>query len=110
MVTNNSFVDQIAFDGMRKHLLRDFSRVHHLHLEGNVRQNPKLSGTAYNVFGIQVGVSISLFIRLPLKKGAQRKVKTLPAPCSHQPAPLFCWRLPSWRWLTGGLTRIHRNT
>ena len=44
LVTNNSFVDQIAFDGMRKHLLQDFTAVYHLDLEGNVRQNPKLSG------------------------------------------------------------------
>jgi predicted helicase len=62
-VSNNSFVDQIAFDGMRKHLLRDFTRVYHLHLEGNVRQNPTLSGTQYNVFGIQVGVGITVAVR-----------------------------------------------
>ena len=62
-VSNNSFVDQIAFDGMRKHLLQDFTRVYHLHLEGNVRHNPTLAGTAYNVFGIQVGVGITLAIR-----------------------------------------------
>ncbi len=62
-VTNNSFVDQIAFDGMRKHFLQDFHRFYHLHLEGNVRQNPKLSGTAYNVFGIQVGVGVTIAIR-----------------------------------------------
>ena len=55
-VSNNSFVDQIAFDGMRKHLLQDFTRIYHLDLHGNVRQNPKLSGTTHNVFGIQVGV------------------------------------------------------
>jgi predicted helicase len=62
-VTNNSFVDQIAFDGMRKHLLEDFTRVYHLDLHGNVRQNPKLSGTTHNVFGIQVGVGITVAIR-----------------------------------------------
>jgi predicted helicase len=62
-VSNNSFVDQIAFDGMRKHLVRDFSRIYHLHLEGNVRQNPKLTGTAYNVFGIQVGVGITIAVK-----------------------------------------------
>ena len=62
-VTNNSFVEQFAFDGMRKHMLQDFTRVYHLHLEGNVRQNPKLAGTAYNVFGIQVGVGITIAIR-----------------------------------------------
>jgi len=62
-VTNNSFVEQIAFDGMRKHLLQDFTRVYHLHLEGNVRENPDLSGTQYNVFGIQVGVGITVAVK-----------------------------------------------
>src|SRR5207237_1146593 len=63
LVTNNSFVDQLAFDGMRKHLAQNFSRIYHVHLEGNVRQNPKLAGTIYNVFGIQVGVGITLAVR-----------------------------------------------
>jgi predicted helicase len=62
-VTNNSFVDQIAFDGMRKHLLQDFTRMYHLDLHGNVRKNPKLSGTTHNVFGIQLGVGITLAVR-----------------------------------------------
>ncbi len=63
LVTNNSFVDQTAFDGMRKHLLQDFSQVYHLDLHGNVRKNPKLSGTTHNVFGIQVGVGITVAVR-----------------------------------------------
>jgi predicted helicase len=62
-VSNNSFVDQHAFDGMRKHLLRDFTDVYHLDLHGNVRRNPKLSGTTHNVFGIQVGVGITVAVR-----------------------------------------------
>ncbi len=62
-VTNNSFLDQIAFDGFRKHLLQDFTHIYHLDLHGNVRQNPKLSGTKHNVFGIQVGVGITIAIR-----------------------------------------------
>jgi len=62
-VSNNSFVDQIAFDGMRKHLLQDFTRIYHVDLHGNVRKNPKLSGTTHNVFGIQVGVGITVAIR-----------------------------------------------
>src|SRR6266849_5681016 len=63
-ITNNSFVDQITFDGMRKHLLQDFTQVYHLDFHGNVRRNPKLSGTTHNVFGIQVGVGITVAIRL----------------------------------------------
>ena len=62
-VTNNSFLDGYAFDGMRKHLAQDFDAVYVLDLGGNVRQNPKLSGTTHNVFGIQVGVSIALLVK-----------------------------------------------
>jgi len=62
-VTNNSFLDAIAFDGMRKHLEDDFDAIYVLDLGGNVRKNPKLSGTTHNVFGIQVGVSINLFVK-----------------------------------------------
>ncbi len=62
-VSNNSFIDQIAFDGMRKHLLQDFTQIYHLDLHGNVRKNPKLSGTTHNVFGIQLGVGITIAVR-----------------------------------------------
>ena len=63
-VTNNSFLDGVAFDGMRKHLATDFDAIYILDLSGNVRKNPKLSGgTIHNVFGIQVGVSINFFIK-----------------------------------------------
>lgn len=62
-VSNNSFVDNLAFDGMRKNLEQDFDEIYVLDLGGNVRKNPKLSGTTHNVFGIQVGVSINIFVR-----------------------------------------------
>ena len=62
-VTNNGFLDGAAFDGMRKHLTQDFDAIYILDLSGNVRKNPKLSGTTHNVFGIQVGVSINFFIK-----------------------------------------------
>ena len=62
-VTNNGFLDGTAFDGMRKHLAEDFDAIYILDLGGNVRRNPKLSGTTHNVFGIQIGVSINLFIK-----------------------------------------------
>ncbi len=71
-VTNNSFVDQAAFDGMRRHLLQDFTQVYHLDLHGNVRKNPKLSGTTHNVFGIQVGAGITVAVR---RSSAERFIK-----------------------------------
>lgn len=67
-VNNNSFLAEKTFDGMRKHLVRDFDLIYVLDLGGNVRKHPDLSGTTHNVFGIQVGVSINLFIRLPGKR------------------------------------------
>jgi predicted helicase len=83
-ITNNSFIDAIAFDGMRKHLSQDFDAIYVLDLGGNVRKNPKLSGSTHNVFGIQVGVSINLFVR---------KGKTLPGSARiHYSRLDECWR------------------
>ena len=77
-VNNDSFVAEKSFDGMRKHLAQDFDVIYVLELGGNVRKNPKLSGTTHNVFGIQVGVSINLFVRLPKKAGATPRQDPLP--------------------------------
>lgn len=69
-VSNNSFLDQYAFDAMRRELARDFTAIYHVNLQGNVRQNPKLSGTVYNVFGIQVGVGVTCAVRSAKPKDA----------------------------------------
>ena len=60
-VTNNSFVDGLAFDGMRRHLAEDCDVIYILDLGGNARRGLKVSDA--NVFGIRVGVSINLFIK-----------------------------------------------
>jgi predicted helicase len=71
-IANASFVDQIAFDGMRLHLARDFERIYLFDLGGNIRKNPDLSGTTHNVFGIKVGVTIVLLVRKsPTGSGAE---------------------------------------
>ena len=64
-VTNNGFLEGLAFDGMRKHLSEDFDAIYILDLGGNARKGLKVSDA--NVFGIRVGVSINLFV----KKGAK---------------------------------------
>ena len=63
-VTNNSLLDGLAFDGMRKHLAEDCEGIYILDLGGNARKGLKVSDA--NVFGIRVGVSINLFVK---KKG-----------------------------------------
>ena len=60
-VTNNGFLEGLAFDGMRKHLSEDFDAIYVLDLGGNARKGLKVSNA--NVFGIRVGVSINLFIK-----------------------------------------------
>ena len=60
-VTNNGFLEGLAFDGMRKHLVEDFDAIYILDLGGNARKGLKVSDA--NVFGIRVGVSINLFVK-----------------------------------------------
>ena len=94
-------MQQIAFDGTRQHLGQDFTRIYHLNLQGIVRQNPKLSGTAYNVFGIQVGVGITVAIR---KAGACRGIY-------YHAVPLNWRREKKLDWLArrDGLREIKRE-
>lgn len=71
LVTNSSFVHDHSLDGVRACLETEFDSIYLLDLGGNVRKNPKLSGTTHNVFGIQPGVSINIFVR-----HAERKRKS----------------------------------
>ena len=73
-VTNNGFLEGVAFDGMRRHLAEDFDAIYILDLGGNVRKNPKLSGTTHNVFGIQVGVSINFFVKKTGNTNSQTQI------------------------------------
>ncbi len=77
-ITNNNFIDGTALDGMRRELLCDFTGVYHLDLHGNVRVNPKISGTSHNVFGIQVGVGITLAVQNTEKESTGLSYHRLP--------------------------------
>ncbi len=69
-VTNRSFVESRTFDGFRKAVAQDFAEIYVMDLGGDVRVNPKLSGTKNNVFGIQTGVAISFLVK---RKGESAK-------------------------------------
>ncbi|MDP2416071.1 MAG: type ISP restriction/modification enzyme [Hydrogenophaga sp.] len=62
-VTNRSFIESRTFDGFRKTVAAEFSDIYVVDLGGDVRANPKLSGTKHNVFGIQTGVAISFMVK-----------------------------------------------
>jgi very-short-patch-repair endonuclease/type I restriction-modification system DNA methylase subunit len=79
-VTNNSFIDALTFDGFKKVLSEEFSHIYLIDLGGNVRQNPKISGTKHNVFGIQAGVAISLLVKTHNNNGLPCQVFYLRRP------------------------------
>ena len=65
MITNNSFLDGNIHRQMRKHLLETFDKIYILDLHGNYKKkesNPE-GGKDENVFNIQQGVSINIFVR-----------------------------------------------
>jgi predicted helicase len=67
-ITNRSFIESRTFDGFRKMVAQDFNEIWVVDLGGDVRANPKLSGSKHNVFGIQTGVAICYLVR---KKGVE---------------------------------------
>lgn len=70
-VSNRSFIESQAFDGFRKVAANEFSEIWLVDLGGNVRENPKLSGTKHNVFGIQTGVAVSFMVKRARHKGCR---------------------------------------
>ena len=70
-ITNRSFIDSRTMDGFRKIAARDFAEVWVVDLGGDVRANPKLSGTKNNVFGIQTGVAISFLVKRKAATGCR---------------------------------------
>ena len=70
-ITNNSFLEGIAFDGMRKHLVKDFSKIYHINLKGNARTSgERRRQEGGNIFddAIRVSVGITFLIKKKKKK------------------------------------------
>ena len=76
-VTNNGFVNNIAFDGMRKHLERDFEIIYVVDLKGNIRKDSMRDGVPlgekHTVFGLSamVGVCVSFLVKKKDNAGRQ---------------------------------------
>ena len=65
VITNHSWLDNPTFRGMRQSLMKTFNQVYVLDLHGNAKKREKApdGGKDENVFDIEQGVSLSLFIR-----------------------------------------------
>ena len=64
-INNHSFLDNPTSRGMRWHLLRSFDKIYILDLHGNSNRKERSPDGSpdKNVFDIQVGVSINLFVK-----------------------------------------------
>ena len=76
-INNHGFLDNPTFRGMRWHLMRSFDKIYILDLHGNSKRKEKSPDGSpdKNVFDIQQGVSINLFVKTGKKpSGALGKI------------------------------------
>ncbi len=72
-INNHSFLDNPTFRGMRWHLLKTFDKIYVIDLHGNAKKKETTPDGSKdeNVFDIQQGVSVNLFVRTAAKKKGQ---------------------------------------
>ena len=65
IITNHGFLDNPTFRGMRQSLMNDFDKIYLLDLHGNAKKKETApdGGLDKNIFDIQQGVAISIFIK-----------------------------------------------
>ena len=68
-VTNRAYLEARQDDGFRQVAAGEFTDIYVMDLGSDVRRNPKISGTTHNVFGIQTGVAVALFVREKARLG-----------------------------------------
>ena len=79
-ITNRSFIDSRTFDGFRKCVEQDFSFAYIIDTKSDVRDNPKISGTKNNVFGIQTGVAVMFLIKQSKAAGEKCQIRYVSMP------------------------------
>ena len=69
-ITNHGYLNNVTFRGMRQQLMKAFTDIYILDLHGGTRKKEKADGdmTDENVFDIQAGVAIGIFVREPGKR------------------------------------------
>jgi len=73
-ITNHSYLDNPTFRGMRQQLMQVFSDIYILDLHGSTKKKETCPDGSLdkNVFDIQQGVSIGIFVKEPGEKGTAR--------------------------------------
>ncbi|MCX6645023.1 MAG: DNA methyltransferase [bacterium] len=91
-ISNHGYIDNPTFRGMRQSLIETFDDIYILNLHGNTRKR-ELSPDGLkdeNVFDIQQGVAIGIFVK---RKNSQNK------PASVKYADLWGTQKSKYRWL-----------
>ena len=73
-ITNHGYLDNPTFRGMRQQLMRSFDEIYVLDLHGNAKKKERAPDGSKdeNVFDIQQGVSIGIFVKKPEANGPAR--------------------------------------
>lgn len=98
-ITNHGFLDNPTFRGMRQSLMQTFDDIYLLDLHGNAKKKEKTpeGGKDENVFDIQQGVAISLFVKRQVNGQGSRKAPGQLASVRH--ADLQGLRAAKYEWL-----------
>ncbi|MDQ3814648.1 MAG: N-6 DNA methylase, partial [Armatimonadota bacterium] len=98
-ISNNGFLDNPTFRGMRKQLMQAFTQLDVLDLHGSTKKRESApDGTKdENVFDIQQGVCISLFRRLPDTESCSRHADLF-GTREHKYEVLRSKGMPTFQW------------
>jgi Type ISP C-terminal specificity domain/N-6 DNA Methylase len=100
-ITNNGYLDNPTFRGMRQRLMNSFGEIHIYDLHGNSNKKERApdGGEDKNVFDIQQGVAIILAIKEPGHTGVG-KVRhcDLWGPREHKYSTLYSNDVSTTRW------------
>jgi len=102
-VTNHGYLDNPTFRGMRQSLMRDFDEIYVLDLHGNSKKKERSPDGSVdkNIFDIQQGVAIGIFIKYRVHQAATAKVY-------H--AHLYGDRPTKYQWLSANTVKTTQWT
>ncbi|MEW6660119.1 MAG: type ISP restriction/modification enzyme [Thermodesulfobacteriota bacterium] len=74
MITNHGYLDNPTFRGMRRQLMQTFNEIYLFNLHGNAKKKEVCPDGSKdeNVFDIQQGVAIGVFVKIPGEPGPTR--------------------------------------
>jgi hypothetical protein len=93
LITNHSYLDNPTFRGMRRSLMRSFDEIYLLNIHGNSKKKERApdGGKDENVFDIQQGVAIGIFVRRQREPGTARNAAVYYADLWGEREAKYAW-------------------